>query len=211
MKLFENRISSAVARVKIALALKGRQASSEEISILGDAPDSRTPEYRRINPQGWVPALVTDEGELLTQSLAIIEYLEERFPKPALLPENLEARAHARAIAMSIAAEVHALVPPRVAARLRSFPGVDPAAIPEWNRHWLVEGMTAVETLLARQGASSLCVGEAPSVADIFLFPQAVNAERAGIGLSQWSRISAVMGKLRTIAAFADNAPAPRD
>jgi maleylpyruvate isomerase len=210
VKLFEDRISSAVARVRIALALKGLTVETDEVSILGVNARSQTPEYRRVNPQGLVPALLTDEGALLTQSLAIIEYLEERYPEPALLPTDLEARAQARAIALSIAAEVHALLTPRVAARLRSIPGVDAAVITEWYRHWIQEGLTSVEALLARQDDGVFCVGGSPSVADVFLFPQAINTERAGISLAQWPRISAIVTKLRSIPAFAENAPAPR-
>lgn len=209
MKLFETRISSAVARVRIALALKGLQAEADEVAILGANPRSQSPEYRQLNPQGLVPALLTDDGDLLTQSLAIIEYLDERYPQPPLLPESLVARAHARAIALTIAAEVHALLTPRVAARLKSIPGVDADSALSWNRHWIAEGLSSVEGLLARQ-QGPLCVGQRPSIADILLFPQAINAERAGIALSPWPRIEAVMTRLRAIPAFAENAPAPR-
>jgi maleylpyruvate isomerase len=210
MKLFEDRISSAVARVRIALALKGLEVERDEVTILGAAPRSQTSEYRQVNPQQLVPALLTDEGALVTQSLAIVEYLDERYPEPALLPASLEARAQARSIALSIASEVHALLTPRVAARLRSIPGMDASAVSDWNRHWIQEGLTAVEALLARQDRGDFSVGEAPSVADIFLFPQAINTERAGISLGQWPRISAVFTNLRSIPAFAANAPAPR-
>jgi maleylpyruvate isomerase len=210
VKLFEDRISSTVARVRIALALKGLTIETDEVSILGVNARTQTSEYRRVNPQGLVPSLLTDEGALLTQSLAIVEYLEERYPEPALLPTNLEARAQARAIALAITAEVHALLTPRVAARLRSIPGVDAVVNTDWNRNWMQEGLTSVEALLARQDEGVFCVGESPSVADIFLFPQAINTERAGISLAQWPRIFAIVTKLRSIPAFAENAPLPR-
>ncbi len=209
MKIFETRISSAVARVRIALALKGLAAEVDDVSILGDCPRSRSPEYLEVNPQGLVPALLTDDGDLLTQSLAIIEFLDERYPEPPLLPDGLAARAQARAIALCIAAEVHALLTPRVAATLKSLPGFDASTAIAWNQKWIQEGLTSVEALLARQDGA-FCVGDRPSMADILLFPQAINTERAGIALSQWPRIDAVVARLRAIPAFALNAPAPR-
>ncbi len=211
MKLFEDKISSAASRVRIALALKGLHVERQPTAILGADALNRKPEYLKLNPQGLVPALLTDEGVLLTQSLAIIEYLDERFPKPALLPGKLEERAIVRSIALAIASEIHALLPPRVAARLGAIPGVGMQEIADWNRHWIREGLTAIEALLERQPAGKYSVGDVPSVADIFLFPQAVNTERAGLPLEQWPRVAAVVARLREIAAFADNAPAPRD
>jgi maleylpyruvate isomerase len=209
VKIFETRISSAVARVRIALALKGLLAEADDVSILGESPRSRSREYLDVNPQGLVPALLTDDGDLLTQSLAIIEFLDERYPEPPLLPASLASRAQARAIALCIAAEIHALLTPRVTATLKSIPGFDASMARAWNEKWIREGLTSVEALLARQ-AGAFCVGDRPSVADILLFPQAINAERAGISLGQWSRIAAVVDRLRGIPAFAQNAPAPR-
>lgn len=210
MKLFEDRISSAVARVRIALALKRVEVESVPISILGAGARSRSAEYLAVNPQGLVPALLTDDGVLITQSLAIIEYLDERFPEPALLPADPAQRALARSIALAIASDIHPLLPPRVAKRLGAIPGAESTTVADWNRHWIQEGLTAVEALLSRQPEKHFAVGNAPSVADIVLFPQAINAERAGLALEQWPRIAAVISTLRTIPAFAANAPLPR-
>lgn len=210
MKLYNNKISSAASRVRIALALKGIAVEREEITILGADAHNLTADYRSVNPQGLVPALVTETGTLLTQSLAIIEYLDDLQAEPGLLPKDPEAKAQARAVALAIAAEIHALVPPRVAARLGELPGVDDATIAAWRLHWVRVGMTAVEALLQRH-PGTFAVGDALSVADIFLFPQAVQAEWAGLALDQWPRIAGVVAKLKAIPAFAENGPAPRE
>ncbi|KWV51611.1 maleylacetoacetate isomerase [Rhizobium altiplani] len=209
MKLFQDKISSAASRVRIALALKGLDVEREAIGILGPDALNRKPEYLQLNPQGLVPALLTDEGVLLTQSLAIIEYLDERYPEPPLLPGKLEDRAFARTVALAIAADIHPLLPPRVTAHLGMI-GVKAEDIAEWSRHWIRVGLTAVEELLARRQTGQYVAGDAPSMADICLFPQAINAERAGLPLDQWPRIAAVVARLREIPAFADNGPAPR-
>jgi maleylpyruvate isomerase len=210
MKLYENEISSATSRVRIALALKEVTVEKLPIAILGPEAENRQADYLRVNPQGLVPALLTDEGVLITQSLAIVEYLDERYPKPPLLPGNLEDRAFSRSIALAIVSEIHALIPPRIAAHLSTIPGLDRNGIADWNRHWIREGMTAVEALITTRRTGALVVGDTPSVAEIFLFPQAIGAERIGLDLDQWPNIADIVSSLRTIPAFADNAPAAR-
>lgn len=208
MKLYDNEISSAASRVRIALALKGVTAERIPVAILGAAAEQRSAGYLAVNPQGLVPALLTDEGELLTQSLAIVEYLDERYPEPPLLPRAPAARAQVRAIALAVAAEIHPLVTPRVAGLLRSAHGLDADHVDAWKRHWIAEGMDALEALLARRPAGRLSSGDTPTLADVFLFPQAVNAERAGFALARWPHIDAIVGALCAIPAFAGNAPA---
>jgi maleylpyruvate isomerase len=209
MKLYGNEISSATSRVRIALAVKGLDAEPQAIGILGEGPENRQAAYLAVNPQGLIPALVTDEGVLITQSLAIVEYLEERWPEPRLLPEQAEDRAFARALALMVAAEIHARMTPRMASRLRET-GFDAEALAAWNRGWMEEGFDAVETLLAARPSRRFAAGDQPSVADLFLFPQAINAERAGLALDRWPRIAAIVGRLRAVPAFAANAPASR-
>jgi maleylpyruvate isomerase len=208
MKLYDNEISSAASRVRIALALKGVTCERVPVTILGADAAQRSAAYLAVNPQGLVPALLLDDGELLTQSLAIVEYLDERYPAAPLLPREPAARARARAIALAVAAEIHPLVTPRVAGVLRSSHGADASAIDGWKRHWIAEGMDALEALLARSHGGRLSIGDTPTLADVFLFPQAVNAERAGLAPARWPRIAAIAGALRAIPAFADNAPA---
>ncbi|MGO4762448.1 maleylacetoacetate isomerase [Cupriavidus sp. 2KB_3] len=210
MKLYANEISSATSRVRIALAMKGVQVDIVTVGILGDGAENRQADYLGINPQGLVPALQTDEGELLTQSLAIVEYLDERFPLPPLLPKDGAGRAFSRSIALAIASEIHALVPPRVAAHLARIPGMGATGVVAWIRHWILEGLSAVEARLATRRTGPYVAGNTPTIADIFLFPQSINAERAGIELEQWPNIAEIMDRLRDIKAFAENVPAAR-
>jgi len=210
VKLYGNEISSAVSRVRIALALKGLDVESQSIGFLGEGAENRQPGYLAVNPQGLVPALVTDEGDLVTQSLAIIEYLEELFPDHPLLPSNPVDRAWARALALSVASEIHALMPVRVANRLRAS-GFSADDIGAWNRHWMTEGFDAIEARLASRPKTLYAAGDTPSLADIVLFPQAVNVERAGLPLAdRWPRIAAIVDRLSAIPAFSQNAPAIR-
>lgn len=210
MKLYANEISSATSRVRIALAMKGVQVDMVTVGILGDGAENRQADYLGINPQGLVPALQTDDGALLTQSLAIVEYLDERFPLPPLLPRDGVGRAFSRSIALAIASEIHALVPPRVAAHLAKIPGMGATGVVAWNRHWILEGLTAVEARLAARRTGPFVAGNTPTIADIFLFPQSINAERAGIELEQWPNIAEIVDRLRDVKAFAENAPAAR-
>jgi len=210
MKLYGNEVSSAAARVRIALAWKGLTTEWQSIGIFGEGAENRQPDYLSVNPQGLIPALITDEGELVTQSLAIVEYLEERFPKPALLPANPVDRAFARSLALSVASEIHALMPTRIANRLRAS-GFSSEDVMGWNRHWMTEGFDAIESRLALRPKSAYAAGDAPSLGDVFLYPQAVNVERAGLPLAdRWPRIAAIVDKLSAIPAFSQNAPAAR-
>ncbi|OHV21791.1 maleylacetoacetate isomerase [Rhizobium sp. RMa-01] len=210
MKLYQNEISSATARVRIALALKGLTAEALPVTILGEEAESRQAGYRSVNPQGLVPALLTDDGVLITQSLAIVEYLDEIRPQPPLLPDTAEGRALARSIALGIAAEIHALLPPRIGLHLKTAFQADADAIAAWSRHWVGEGMAAVETMIAGRRQGAFAVGDRPGIADIFLFPQAISARRMGFDLARWPNITEIVGRLEAIPAFQENAPAPR-
>ncbi|MFL5015962.1 MAG: maleylacetoacetate isomerase [Rhizobium sp.] len=210
MKLYQNEISSATSRVRVALALKGLTAEALPVTILGEDSESRQAGYRSVNPQGLVPALLTDSGVLLTQSLAIVEYLDELQPRPPLLPDTAEDRALARSIALAITAEIHALLPPRIGLHLRATFQADADAIIAWDRHRVGEGMAAVETMIAGRRQGIFAVGDRPSIADIFLFPQSIGARRLGFDLTRWPNIAEIVTKLEAIPAFRDNAPAPR-
>jgi len=210
MKLYLNDASSASARVRIALALKGLAVETRQVDIFGAEAESRQAAYRDINPQGLVPALLTDGGVLLIQSLAIVEYLDELHPDPPLLPRRIEDRARARAIVLAIAAEIHALVPPRVGLYLAERFAADGEAFGAWNRHWIETGLDAVDRLLAGHRAGCFAVSDTPTIADIFLYPQAVGARRLGFDLSRWPAIAGVIVELDKVAAFTENAPAAR-
>ncbi|ABC91188.1 probable maleylpyruvate isomerase protein [Rhizobium etli CFN 42] len=210
MKLYQNEISSATSRVRIALTLKGLTAEALPVTILGEEAESRQAGYRSVNPQGLVPALLTDSGVLVTQSLAIVEYLDEIRPEPPLLPDTAEDRARARSIALAIAAEIHALLPPRIGLHLKTAFKADADAVAAWSRHWVGEGMAAVETMIAGRRRGAFAVSDQPGIADIFLFPQAISARRMGFDLARWPNIAEIVGRLEAIPAFQENAPAPR-
>jgi maleylpyruvate isomerase len=211
MKLYDAAISSAAARVRIALALKGLAVERIPVEIVGSGAENRRPAYLDVNPQGLVPALLTIDGVLLTQSLAIVEYLDEVHPEPPLLPADPATRAWVRAFVLAVLAETHAIVAPRVVNHLATMPGFDETTAPAWRRHWTEEGIAALEALLARRHAvtpSRFCAGDTPGLADVFLFPQALNAGRVGLPLARWPHVEAIVVRLAAIPAFRDNAQA---
>lgn len=211
MKLYDAAISSAAARVRIAVALKGLAVERIPVEIVGTGAENRRPAYLDVNPQGLVPALVTDDGVLLTQSLAIVEYLDEVHAQPPLLPPDAATRAWVRAFVLAVLAETHAVVTPRVVNHLATLPGADESTAPSWRRHWTEVGIDALEALLARRHAatpSRFCAGDAPGLADVFLYPQALNAGRVGLPLARWPHIEAIVTRLADMPAFADNAQA---
>ena len=164
--------------------------------------------FKRINPQGLVPALVLDSGETLIQSPAIIEWLEERYPTPALLPADPEARAHVRALAAIVGCDVHPINNRRILQTLRQQFGADEAAINAWCATWITAGFDAIEALLAQDGTRGhFCFGHAPSLADIYLIPQVESARRFGVDLARWPLISAVDAACSALPAFAQAAP----
>ncbi len=176
MRLYTYFRSSAAWRVRIALNLKGLPWTAEYIHLLKDGGQQNTPSYRATNPTGLVPTLETDDGVLLGQSLAIIEWLEETHPTPALLPRDPVARAHVRAFALTIACDIHPLNNLRVLRYLKDAHGQDQAARDAWYAHWIAEGLAAVEAML--RGPGPFCFGEAPTLADLCLVPQMGNARR---------------------------------
>ncbi|MDH4581213.1 maleylacetoacetate isomerase [Pseudomonas sp. BN415] len=184
MDLYTYYRSTSSYRVRIALALKGLDARNIPVNLIQDGGQHLTPEYKSINPQGRVPSLRTDNGQVLIQSPAIIEYLEERFPQPALLPQDLEARAHQRAVAAIIGCDIHPLHNVAVLNRLRGLT-VAEVEVMNWIRHWIAEGFNAVEALIGEQG---FCFGE-PGLADVYLLPQVYAARRFELDLSHYPKI----------------------
>jgi len=206
MKLFGYYRSSAAYRVRIALNLKKLDVDHRYVHLRKGQQSA--PEFSALNPQGLVPLLI-DGPNLLTQSLAIIEYLEETHPEPRLLPVDPLERARVRAMALTIACDIHPLNNLRVLRYLVGPLGVSNEAKDEWYRHWVVEGLTSLErTLVPAAGTGKFCHGDEPTLADVCLVPQIYNAERAEIDLAPFPRIGAIVAACRKLPAFRDADPA---
>lgn len=199
MKLFGYWRSSATYRVRIAMELKGLEFSYEPVNLLKG--EQRSPAFLKRNPQGLVPALETEEGSVLTQSIAIVEYLEERYPEIALLPAEAAARAHARAIAATIACEAQPFMNLRMQTYLKEELDFDDAAMKAWLNRWSGGAMESVETLVSRY-EGDYCVGDRPTIADAFLVPQMYGALRFGIDLSKTPHLTAIHERCAALDAF---------
>ncbi|WP_028241336.1 maleylacetoacetate isomerase [Stutzerimonas azotifigens] len=184
MELYTYYRSTSSYRVRIALALKGLAHDAVPVNLVRDGGEHRKPEYRALNPQGRVPTLRTDEGELIIQSPAILEYLEERYPEPPLLPRDLLARARHRAVAALIGCDIHPLHNAAVLNRLRALE-LPEAEVMDWIGHWVGQGLAAVEALIGDDG---FCFGEL-GLADLYLLPQLYAARRFEVDISRFSRI----------------------
>lgn len=189
--------SGAAYRVRIALNLKGLAFEQVTYDLSGGA--HKTPAYRAINPQGFVPALQVDRDTII-QSAAILEWLEERFPEPALLPAAARDRATIRSMAGLVGTDIHPMSNLRVVAELKSAFDATPAQIEAWRSHWMREGFTALETLVERHG-QGFAFGATPTIADCYLIPQLFSADRFNIDVRDFPR-------LREVADSAANHPA---
>lgn len=194
--------STASWRVRIALGLKG--LSAEQVSLTLRDGHQRRPDYLALNPQGLVPALTLDNGVVLTQSLAICEYLDETYLTPPLLPATALGRTQVRAVAQVIACDIHPIQNLKILARLRAY-GLDEAATQAWARETIDEELNAVADLVAGS-AGPFCFGSAPSLADICLVPQLGNARRFGVTL-RWPKLLEIEAVCRALPAFAAAAP----
>lgn len=207
MKLYNFFRSSASYRVRIALNLKGVPYEYIPIHLRRGGGEHHTPAYRAMNPQELVPTL-EDGGHFFTQSLAIIEYLEERYPEPALLPRDPVNRATVRSMALGVACEIHPLQNTRVVSYLRDVLHHSDEEINTWIRHWVTLGLAALEQkVLAVPHRGRFCFGSTPSLADIFLVPQLYNARRFGCDLSVCPTLVQIDAACCALPAFANAAP----
>ncbi|WP_447730907.1 maleylacetoacetate isomerase [Pseudoxanthomonas suwonensis] len=199
--------SSAAYRVRIGLELKGLDYASAPVHLVQDGGQQHAAAYATLNPQELVPVLRHGDA-VLRQSLAILEYLDETWPQPALLPADAAGRARVRALAQAIACDVHPLNNLRVLQYLERGLGVAPPAREEWVRHWIRLGLDAVEKLLAGdRGTGSFCHGDVPGLADCVLVPQLYNARRFGLELAEWPVIARIDAACAALPAFAAAAP----
>lgn len=208
MKLYNYFRSSASFRVRIALNLKGLSYDYIPVHLVKGGGQQFAPEFKAMSPAALVPVL-DDDGTLLTQSLAIIEYLDETHPTPALLPADPAGRARARAIALAIACEIHPINNLRVLGYLSKTLGVSEDQKNAWYRHWVETGLAAVEAMLAGNPATgAFCHGDTPTIADICLVPQIFNAQRFNCNLDHVPTVMRIHAHCLTHPAFAAAVPA---
>lgn len=212
MKLYSYFRSSASYRVRIALNLKGLSYEVVPVHLLRDGGEQFSPVYRKLNPDALVPALVDEvdgEERALTQSLAIIEYLEETHPSSPLLPQDALDRAYVRSIALSIACDIHPINNLRVLRYLVRNLKVSEDDKNAWYRHWCEQGLAALETTLSRDSRTGrFCYGDTPTLADCCLVPQIANAQRLNCDLSGMPTVMRINEACLALEAFAKAAPA---
>jgi len=208
LKLYTYFRSSASFRVRIALNLKGLDVDMVPIHLVKQGGEQLTEEFRRINPEALVPALVDEEDEngsqVLTQSLAIMEYLDEMYPEPPLLPAAPLDRAYVRSIALAIACDIHPLNNLRVLRYLVRDLKVSEEDKNAWYRHWCEQGLAALEAKISADGrAGKFCFGDTPTLADCCLVPQIFNARRLDCDLSGMPTLLRIMENCAKVDAFA--------
>jgi maleylacetoacetate isomerase len=207
MKLYSYFRSSAAYRVRIALNLKGLAYETVPVHLTRGGGEQLAPGYRKLNPQALVPLLLDGE-RVLAQSLAIMEYLEEIHPLPPLLPKNPAARARVRALALAVACDLHPLNNLRVLNYLTGPMGLGDDAKQTWYRHWIAEGLGALEASLASdRETGKFCHGDAPGLADCCLVPQLANAHRFKCDVSPYPTLLRIENNCQALVAFRRAAP----
>lgn len=206
LKLYDYWRSSAAYRVRIALNLKGLAFESIPVNLVREGGEQLGEAYRAINPQGLVPVLV-HEGYVLTQSMSICEYLDERFEHYPLLPADPLARARVRSLALQIACDIHPLNNLRVQKYLKDHCGDDMDTV-AWMSHWMHEGFAAIERQIGGEDDAGLLLDpDRPGLFECFLVPQVYNAERFGMDMSVFPLIQKIVEECRSLPAFRDAAP----
>lgn len=199
LKLYSYYRSGTSYRVRMALNYKGAEYENAPVNLKDGEQHGET--YRKLNPQGLLPALEMPGG-VLTQSPAILEWIEETWPEPALLPEDPFLRAKVRAIAAIIGCDTHPIQNLRILLYLKNELGQPQDAVQEWARHWIAKGFDAVEPMIAG-AAGPFAFGETPSMADIYLLPQIYNARRFGVDMEAYPRIAGIEAAAAEVKAFA--------
>jgi maleylacetoacetate isomerase len=205
MKLYSYWRSSAAYRVRIGLNLKQIDYDIAPIHLLRDGGEQLKAAYRKINPNALVPSLELDDGRVLTQSLAILDYLEETHASPPLLPSDPVLRAQVRAAAQIIAMDVHPINNLRILNFLKSRQGLDQERVKAWVNHWMVQGLAAFAEMIAPSGR--FCFGDTPSLADVCLVPQLYNARRWQLYIDNLPRLAEIDTACAELPAFALAAP----
>ena len=202
MELYDSNRSASAYRVRLALSLKGLRYKAFSLSLSKGGGQQLGAEYRALNPQGMLPSLVDDDF-VMTQSLAIIEYLDETYPQPPLLPSDPQQRARARQLAQLIVSDIQSLTNLRVLTYLRSVLRISDVNRGLWYRHWLLEGLDALELwLTAEGGAGDYCVGNSVSIADLCLVPLLHSARRFSLALDDFPRLCEVEETCLALPAF---------
>jgi maleylacetoacetate isomerase len=209
MRLYNFHRSSSSYRIRIALALKGIDYEYVAVKLSrddGEAAHTQS-DYATMNPQKLVPLL--EDGELrISQSLAILEYLERKVPEPALFPSDDAGRARVWSLSSYICSEIQPLQCMRVEKHLNQKLGLSEAEVTGWRRHWIGVGYEAVEAMLSAPATGRFCHGDAPSAADCYLVPQTYNARGSGVDMTRFPRIERIVAHCLELPAFADTAPA---
>jgi len=206
LQLYDYWRSSSAYRVRIALNLKGLSYRQIPVHLVRDGGQQNRQDYRELNPLGLVPVLVHGE-HVIVQSLAICEYLEERFEAVPLLPADAEGRARVRGLVQTVCAEIQPLNNLSVMQYLKSEMGLDGTRVGQWYAHWIARGFRAVETWLCSDDSGDFCHGNQPGLADCYLVPQVYNAERFKCDMEPYPRIRDVVARCRALEAFSRAAP----
>ena len=205
MKFYDFHMSNAAYRVRTALNLKNIEAEQIIVDLVAD--EHRVPWFEELNPQRLLPIL-EDGDTTIAQSLPIIEYLEETFPEPALLPRDAASRAWVRSFAQSIVSDMHPLNGRRVRTYLAKKFGVSPGALDDWYKHWIAVGLGGLEGMLAaRTNPGPFCCGDAPTIADVCLVPQIYNSQRFGCDTAPYPTILNIVATCSALPAFANSVP----
>jgi maleylacetoacetate isomerase len=207
VKLYTFFRSSTSYRLRIALAWK--KLAYEPVYTSLPEMKHKEPAYLKLNPQGLVPALLSDEGKVYTQSMAMIEWLDERYPEPPLMPRDAEEKWYVRAVSQIIGCDIHPLNNTRVLKYLKSAYGLDDAHVNgDWYRHWIAEGFVGLEGFLAHEKRTGrYCLGDSVTMADVCLVPQVFNAQRFNCDVADYPTVMAIFERCMKLPAFSETQP----